>query len=419
LGTQGGEELGVRRTAHCDVAPREHVSRSVLPGRFGHERWVIGEMDVELTEDQELFRDTTRRFLEGTAPISTVREWAENEPAGYPAHWWQEGAELGWTALLVPEECGGGTISGHGLLDLILVAEEMGRLVSPGPLLPVNLVATAVAEGGTEEQRTRVLPGLLSGEQIASWCLEEPDTAFGHDGISVAARLSGGGFILDGVKGPIEGAAEADWFVVVARSSEGVGQFLVPSDTPGLTVSPLESLDLNRRFATVRFQGVELGPEGVLSAPGQADDAIEKLTQIALVLQCVEMAGAIDAMFQRTLEYSFDRYSFGRPLASYQALKHRFADMKLWIEACHATAGGAARAVDARSNLASELARVAKAYVGERAPAILQDCVQLHGGIGVTWDHDLHLYLRRVVQDRALFGTPTDHREEIASISQI
>jgi alkylation response protein AidB-like acyl-CoA dehydrogenase len=128
------------------------------------------------------------------------------------------------------------------------------------------------------------------------------------------------------------------------------------------------------------------------------------------------MVGAMDRVFEFTVEYAADRYSFGRPLASYQALKHRFADMKVWLEAAHATAGAAARAVDSDSTHATELVSVAKAYIGDRGPVILQDCVQIHGGIGVTWDHDLHLYLRRVTQDRVLFGAPADHRERIATL---
>ena len=142
---------------------------------------------------------------------------------------------------------------------------------------------------------------------------------------------------------------------------------------------------------------------------------MERLLEIAVVLQCAEMVGATDRVFEFTLEYSFDRYSFGRPLASYQALKHRFADMKLWLEASprHRRRGGPRR--PDRTDDAAELVSVAKSYIGDRAPAILQDCVQMHGGIGVTWDHDLHLYIRRVTQDRALFGTPAEHRERIAT----
>ena len=151
------------------------------------------------------------------------------------------------------------------------------------------------------------------------------------------------------------------------------------------------------------------------ASPARPDTDVERQLLDAVVLQCFEMAGAVDRVFAFTVEYAEDRYSFGRPLVSYQALKHRFADMKMWLESCHATAAAAARAVDAGSPLAAELVSVAKSYIGDHAPVIVQDCVQLHGGIGVTWDHDLHLYLRRVVQDRAQFGTPRDHRERIAA----
>jgi alkylation response protein AidB-like acyl-CoA dehydrogenase len=192
-----------------------------------------------------------------------------------------------------------------------------------------------------------------------------------------------------------------------------VAQFVVPTDAAGVGIESAHSLDLVRRFAQVRFDRVEVGPDAVLG-DGDAAGEVEHQLQTAVVLQCAEMAGAIDRAFEFTVEYASDRYSFGRPLSSYQALKHRFADMKLWLEASHASAGAAARSVDAGSASAPELVSVAKAYIGERGPAILQDCVQLHGGIGVTWDHDLHLYLRRVVVDRSQMGTPREHRERIA-----
>jgi alkylation response protein AidB-like acyl-CoA dehydrogenase len=147
---------------------------------------------------------------------------------------------------------------------------------------------------------------------------------------------------------------------------------------------------------------------------GGAAEQIERLFELAVTLQCASMVGAVDRILAVTIEYSFDRFSFGRPLASYQALKHRFADLKLWTEASLATAGAAAHAVDSRAEKAYELVSVAKSYIGDHAPAILSDCVQLHGGIGVTWDHDIHLYTRRVVEGRSLFGTPEEHRERIA-----
>jgi alkylation response protein AidB-like acyl-CoA dehydrogenase len=372
-------------------------------------------VELELTEDQELFRETTQRYLEATVPLPTVRELADNEPAGFDRGWWQKGAELGWTSMLVPEEHGGGSVSGEGLCDLSLVAEEFGRLVSPGPLLPVNLVAAAVAEFGSPAQAEAVLPGLLSGESVATWALAEPGRSWSAPGVQLAAESDGDGLVLTGTKGPVEAAAESEQLLVTTRTGEGLTQVLVPTDAPGVSISPAGSLDLVRRFAEVRFDHVRVPAGAVVGGVGEAGPAVERLLELAVALQCAEMVGATNRVFQFTLEYAFDRYSFGRPLASYQALKHRFADMKLWLEASNATAAAATRAVQLGTDDSAELVSVAKSYIGDHAPAILQDCVQMHGGIGVTWDHDLHLYIRRVTQDRSLFGTPAEHRERIAA----
>jgi alkylation response protein AidB-like acyl-CoA dehydrogenase len=369
-------------------------------------------VDFQITDDQQLLQETTRKFLESTAPLEAVRRIADDEPAGFSRPWWERGAELGWTSLLVPEADGGGSVSDHGLLDLVLVAEEMGRLVSPGPLAPTNVVAEALGRLGTAEQRSRCLPGLIDGTTVAAWCLGT-DTAGFDPGGEVTATRSGACFVLEGVTGPVEAAGQADIVLVTARTEGGVAQFVVPTDAAGVGIEGAHSLDLVRRFAQVRFDRVEVGPDALLGE-GDAAGEVEHQLQTAVVLQCAEMAGAIDRAFEFTVEYASDRYSFGRPLSSYQALKHRFADMKLWLEASHASAGAAARSVDAGAASAPELVSVAKAYIGERGPAILQDCVQLHGGIGVTWDHDLHLYLRRVVVDRSQMGTPREHRERIA-----
>jgi alkylation response protein AidB-like acyl-CoA dehydrogenase len=310
-------------------------------------------------------------------------------------------------------------VSGHGLLDLALVAEETGRWVSPGPLIPTNLVAAALSEYGTEAQQARYLPRLLTGEAIATWCLSEPGRSGLPTGITLEATRRGTEFALTGKKGAVEAGAEAEFFVVAALVDGFPTQFLIDADTPGVTVVRAEGIDLVRRFASVSFDNVALPPEAVLGEAGGAAEQIERLFELAVTLQCASMVGVIDRVLTFTLEYSFDRYSFGRQLASYQALKHRFADLKVWTEASLATAHAAARSVDSHSDKAFELVSVAKSYIGDRAPLILQDCVQLHGGIGVTWDHDLHLYIRRAVQDRALFGTPHDHRERVALALQL
>lgn len=381
-------------------------------------------MELELSEDQEFFQQTTRKFLADQCPITTVRALEAN-PAGFEGDYWRRGAELGWTSMLVPESEGGGSLSEHGLGDLVLVAEEMGRLVSPGPLVPVNVVASALAEAGSAEQRAEVLPGLLSGEHVAAWVVadavcEAPRPLSGRGSsqtlvAGVVATRRGDDFVLSGVAAPVEAGAQAQHLLVSARTVDGPTQFLVPADAPGVTIRPMGGLDLVRRFAEVRFDDVAVPTTSVVGTAGAAGEDIERQLQIAVVLQCAETVGAVDRVFEMTLEYMSDRYSFGRPLSSYQALKHRVADDKTWLEACHAIATAATRAVASRSDAAGELVSAAKAWIGPHATELVQDAVQLHGGIGVTWEHDLHLYLRRATVNRVTYGTPEEHAERIAT----
>jgi alkylation response protein AidB-like acyl-CoA dehydrogenase len=235
--------------------------------------------------------------------------------------------------------------------------------------------------------------------------------------MTMRAHRDGADFILDGVKRPVEAGGQADWFLVTATGPEGLSQFLVPSSAPGLRITPLDGLDLVRRHAEVGFDGVRVSSSAVVGVLGGASQSFEAQLQTALVLQCAEIVGATDRVFDFTVQYAFDRSSFGRALASYQALKHRFADMKLWLESAHAITVDATRAVQSGAPDAGEVARIAKAYVGERCPELIQDCIQMHGGIGVTWEHDLHLYLRRVVVDRQTYGDPMQHRDHLAILA--
>lgn len=361
-------------------------------------------MELDLTEEQTFFAETTRRFLEAECSIPTVRE-LEHDPAGYDPKVWARGAELGWTTLLVPEADGGGSFSEHGLLDLVLVAEEMGRTVAPGPLGPVNVVASALGRLGSPEQRSEVLPGLLSGERVAAWCGVRP----------VTGRPDGGGFVLSGTCAPVEAGAQADHLLVAVHHDGGCSQVLVPADAPGLTVTPMGGLDLVRRFAEVRFDDVAVPAASVVGPAGDAAPEVERSLQVACALQCAETTGVIDKVFTMTVEYLGDRYSFGRALASYQALKHRVADDKVVLETCHGIATAAARAVATDRPDAGDVVSAAKAWIGPQATEMIQDCVQLHGGIGVTWEHDLHLYLRRATVNRATHGTPEEHAERVAA----
>lgn len=368
-------------------------------------------MDLVLTADQEMVRSTTRAFLADACPVTATRA-LENDRKGWDPEVWRRGAALGWTSPLVGEIDGGGSVSGDGLADLAIVAEEMGRLVAPGPLVPTNIVADALSSVADVDRRRSVLAGILDGSVTAAFT---PVALADVPSVEAARGASPNQVVLRGEASPVESALGAGWLLVAARGpGAGVTRVLVPADAPGVTIRPLGGLDLVRRFASVRFTDVVVPIDDVVGDLDGSPDVLDRQLALAVVLQCAETVGALEAIFARTVDYLRDRYSFGRPLASYQALKHRCADLKLMIERCAATATAATRAVASATADAAELVSIAKAFIGPAATEVVQDCVQLHGGIGVTWDHDLHLYLRRVTVNRATYGTPADHLERVA-----
>jgi alkylation response protein AidB-like acyl-CoA dehydrogenase len=369
-------------------------------------------MELEITSEQEFFLETTTKYLSARAPVSELRE-LRHDPTGFRRDYWLQGAELGWTSLLVKEEDGGGSMSASPLGDLALLAYAFGRHAAPGPLAPSNVVAGALSGSGTPEQRAEVLPGVLSGELLATWCHDEPGAM---NAMATTATVSGDTLTVSGVKRPVEGAASADVFLVAVASADGAGQtqVLIDPKAPGVTVKPLHGVDLTRRFAEVRFDGVQVPAGSIVGQVGQGNAEVDRQLRISVALELAQMTGAMEKALEMTIEWAFDRYSFGRPLASYQELKHRFADMKLWLEASHAISDAAVRAVQEDDPNAWELLSAGKAYIGHYGVELLQDCVQLHGGIGVTFDHDLHLYLRRVVLGSKLHGTVSEHRSRLA-----
>ncbi|MFJ3774588.1 acyl-CoA dehydrogenase family protein [Streptomyces sp. NPDC090075] len=373
-------------------------------------------MELALSPDQKLFRTSAKGHLDKEYSLDRIRGMKDGEPR-WSRQWWRGGAELGWAAALVPEELGGGSVSGEGVRDLSLLAEELGAGVAPGPLLPVNVVlAGLVAAQGHGPDHSAEIESLAAGETVATWAVYEPGGEWAPREATVAASPDGEGFLLDGVKDRVQEADQADHLLVTASTPDGLAQCLVPAAAPGVSISPQWSLDLSRSFSEVRLDRVSVPGEALVGTPGD-DETVERQLQIALVIQCSEVCAVLERAFALTTQWAFDRYSFGRPLASYQALKHRFADLRTWLEACHATTQAAAAAVQERSPKAAELTSVAKSYVGERSLVMLQDCVQLHGGIGVTWEHDLHLYLRRATLDQAHYGTPQDHRLRLADLA--
>jgi alkylation response protein AidB-like acyl-CoA dehydrogenase len=371
-------------------------------------------VELELTSDQEFFAETTAKFLQDKAPVVELRA-RRDDPVGFDRDYWRQGAELGWTSLLVSEDDGGGSISGRGVADLALVGFEFGRHAAPGPLVVNNIVAAALSRNGSADQKAEHLPGILAGETLASWCLGEPPPHDHLGDVTLEATAKGDGYVLSGVKQPVESADQSALLLVVARTPDGLAQFLVPADADGVSMKRMGGVDLSRRFSAVAFDGVAVPASALLGSVG-ATAEIDHLLDLAITVELAEMVGAMDKAFEITVEWAFNRYSFGRPLASYQALKHRFADMKIWLETSHALSDVAAAAVQDEAANAAEMVSAGKSYIGTQGPALMHDCIQLHGGIGVTFDHDLHLYLRRVVLGSHLYGNVPDHRERLTAI---
>jgi alkylation response protein AidB-like acyl-CoA dehydrogenase len=367
---------------------------------------------LEPTADQEFFRATTAKFLDEQAPVGELRR-LRDDSAGFDGTYWRRGADLGWTSLLVQEEHGGGTISGEAVVDVTLIAHEFGRHAAPGPLVTTNVVGAALSASASHLD---IVDSLVSGVSIASWCHAEPRPNDHLRNVTLEIRVDAGQVVLNGVKRPAESAAQADHLLVTGRTGSGLTQVLVPSRTAGVSVQPMSGVDLTRRFGLVTFDEVRLPMDSVVGEVGDAAEQIDRQLQLVLVMLNAESVGTMQRVFDMTVEWAFDRYSFGRPLASYQALKHRFADMKSWLEAAHAVSDSAAAAVQSGADDADELLSAAKAFIGQYGGELMQDCVQLHGGIGVTFEHDLHLYFRRHTSNTALYGTPADHRQRITEL---
>jgi alkylation response protein AidB-like acyl-CoA dehydrogenase len=371
-----------------------------------------GEVDVELSPDQELLKETTRRFIADSWPLERVREAADSgEPTG-PGYG-RQAAELGWFGLVVPESMGGGSVSGNGVFDAAIVGVERGRALQPGPFVAANVVAHALATAGADEQQRRSLRAIVSGDATATWAVADEIGAFdGPGGVTVSG--DGDHIVLHGAKSLTIDADLADWiFVTGADEAGGVTQVLVPSSARGLTARPLAGLDISRRFGEVRFDGVELSSSAVVGERGRAIALVDDQLRLAAVLTMAESVGAMDALFTLALDYAKDRIAFGRPIGSFQAVKHLLVDTSVLLETSKAVATAAAQSVGSGKAEAPEVVAMAKSTVADAGVQLAQSCFQIFGGIGFTWAHDNHLFLRRLTADAALYGDAAWHRERI------
>jgi alkylation response protein AidB-like acyl-CoA dehydrogenase len=359
-------------------------------------------MDFDFSPEQYGLRDEARRFLEKQCPTSHAREFLD-DPSAWSRDLWKQMAELGWCALPFPEEYGG---LGQGFLDLVLLLGELGRAIAPVPFLSsVAMCGQTILAHGSSEQRARYLPGIAAGDRIAAMALAEQSHAFDGDGVEITAARGANGWTISGEKVAVLDASAADLFVVAARDGDCVRWFVVEE---GATVNPKITFDRTRSTGSVVFDNAPADP---LERAG-----LDPGLQFAVTALCAEMIGTSQKILDITVEYSKQREQFGRPIGSFQAIKHKCAEMATELEAARSAALYACWAVGTGADDAELATHIAKSYCSDQLAHLAGEGVQIHGGIAFTWEHDMHLYLKRIKSAQVLLGDGAFHRERIARI---
>ena len=375
-------------------------------------------MNFGFNDEQELLRSTARKFFENEVGSDTVRRLMET-PEGMTPELWTKLAEQGWLGLVFPDQYDG---MGLGLVDLVVLMEEMGRAVVPGPYFSAVLLGgLAILEAGSEAQKKEWLPKIAAGERRVALAWMEPSAQLGPAGITLTAVEKGGRYTLSGTKLFVHDAHTADALVVAARTRPGVGAdgvslFLLPKGTKGLEVTLLPTMDQTRKLCEVTLSDVVVGGDAVLGAVGSGWAPLARVLDRATVALCAEMCGGAQKVLDMTVEYAKIRQAFGRPIGSYQGVKHRAADMLVDVENSKSITYYAAWALDEGAAEAPLAVSMAKAYVSDAYRRVSAAGIQLHGGIGFTWEHDLHLYFKRAKGSEFTFGDATHHRERVAQL---
>jgi alkylation response protein AidB-like acyl-CoA dehydrogenase len=358
----------------------------------------------DLNDEQQAIRSTAREFLAARYKSERIRELAESED-GFEQPDWEEMAGLGWPGLALPEEWGG---QGLGIVELAVLFEEMGYALAPSPLLSTTVAGLALTANGSEEQKERWLRPLASGEARGTLALFDAGAGAAIGGFEMEAGSDGDGVVLDGEKVLVMDADAADFFLVATADGR---RHLVERGAEGVSVSAEDSIDLTRRLYSVRFDGVRVGSEATLG--GGQEDYLPVLWR-GCVAVAAESTGVAQRTMEMAVEYAKDRQQFGRPIGAYQAVSHRCAQMLLETENSRSAVYGAAWAADAEPESLPLAASMAKAYAADAGWRVPDASIQVHGGIGFTWEHDLHFFLKRGRANAAMFGDARWHRERVA-----
>ena len=363
---------------------------------------------MRASPELRLLEDAAERLLAEQFPVARLRAMIADETA------YQDGVrelreragELGWFGFLVPDKFGGGSLTGHGIVDAALIATQRGRGLAPGPFTDIHVAAAAIADSGSGGQQADVLPGLACGERVLACAFS--GTLGAGQGPLVRVTESAGSVVLDGEVRPVAYAAQADTLLLWVNDESRIRRFLVPTDSAGIMIRPLQGLDLTGRAYKVSFGHMVLPRSAELG--GTAADVA-----IGAVLTAADSVGAMDRVLEMTVEYARTRQAFGRAIGSFQAVKHQIADLSMLVQASKAVTEAATEALAAEHRDGVEIASIAKAFVSEASHQVGQGCLQVHGGIGYAWEHDLHLYLRRMAANGVAYGSARQHREQIAA----
>ena len=370
-------------------------------------------MDFDFSEEQGMLRDVAREFLTEQCSPEHARKMFD-DPRGYDPKSYRQMADLGLLGLPFAEEYGG---AGLGMVDLAVILEEMGRVAYPGPYFAgVVLAGGTIAASGDEGAMARYLPGIATGELTASLAFLENSLDWGPGAITLRAVADGDGYRLSGVKRLVPFGAAVDTIVVVARegdghNADGITLLAVPRETAGLTIEPTDSLDMNEKIATLHFDNVQVPRENLIGAAGAGWPAVRMALRRAQVAAAAEMLGASRKALEMSVDYAKVREQFGQPIGSFQAIKHRLSEMLEAAENATAAVYYAAWALDADAPDATLAASVAKSTLNEASRMITGEAIQVHGGIGYTWEYDLHLYWKRAKHLEPLYGDTAYHRE--------
>ena len=368
-------------------------------------------MDFNLSEEQEALQEMARDFLRERWPTDRSREGLDKRPAVIDDEVWQEIVEMGWLGVMAPEEAGG---IGADVMTAAVLAQEAGRGVLPGPFQAALVAAIAIERSADEALCSKLLPDLIGGETRITLAIEEPGGLYGADAVAAEAQAGADGWRLSGCKILVPDTGGASFLLVAARTPDGLGLVRVATDAEGVAINPMRRMDA-QDCAEVVFENARLEEDALLGGAERGEAVLREVYEIWTVLMAADLLGSAEASLELTRQYAIERVQFGKPIGSFQAVSHRLANNLVDVEIGRSLLYGACLALDEKRDNAVALVSAAKAWLSDTAVSAAEGAMQIHGGVGFTWEYDVHLHMRRSRCNAALLGDADYHRDRVAT----